>query len=636
MGNLEKLEDELYGRGEEGIAKRMKRRVLFPGTLRKPSTFWQERSPAQDSAGKSGRPKGSRTFLKIFLSAVILLFIAGTAAFIFLYLSTRGAEAEVVIHDRGPIESGELVTVPITYKNTSQIILREAELAIILPDDTRVQEESGTEVPAPPRIIKKLNDINPGTEETVEITVRFFGREREEKKVRATLDYRPDNVSARFSVRTTKSFFISRVPLGIVWEVPETITQGQDILIKLHYSSSGVNPFDNISLRLEYPPGFAFVSADPAPQLGDSLWNIGTIDPNKEGVIEIRGTLSGEEGQVKAFRGELGIFNQLTKEWRPYIDSSKDIKIAVTPLSVQAFLGEARAGSISPGDRLEFKLRYKNNTAVALKNISVHAFLQDSILDLNSLAASSGGVFDGAARAVVWGPGGTEELREIAPNAAGELKFTVQAKAQPSLSAPGDKNLKLRLRAVIEAAETPQELAGTKLASEDSIEFKLRSKVIFAARSLYRLSPILNSGPLPPRVGQKTTYTIFFEVKNFSNDLQNVEIRAPLPANVQWLGVSFPSNAGFVFDEGAHQVRWFVGTVKAGVGVSSPSLTAAFQIEITPSEADVGKALVLVNQPEFSGTDSFTNDAIQEKSDDLSTELRNDPGTKNSDWAVVR
>lgn len=633
MGQLDKLEEELYGQGEEDLTKRMRKRILFPGTLRHPKTFWQEETPHEHPQEEP--PSTIRkTAMKILFGALAVLGIAGISAFVFVYLGTRGSEAEVLIHDRGPIEAGELVTIPITFKNTSQTVLKEAELTIILPSGSILVDERG-EAPVPPRIIQKINDVEPGGEGTIEITTRFFGKEREEKPVQAILVYRPENVRARFSARANKSFFISRVPLALTWELPAALTQGQDVTIKVHYSSNAANPFENISLRLEYPPGFTFVSADPAPEIGENIWGIGTVSPDKGEMITLYGTIAGAEGEVKAFRGELGIFNRLTKEWRSYAESSQETKIAVTPLSVQTVMKGARAGNISPGERPEFKISYKNNTSVALKNITLRAFITGDIVDFSTVELNNGAVFDGVTHSLVWGPGGTSELREIAPGAGGEFNFSLQTRPKPMIRTSSDKNLTLRVRAVIESAETPRELAGTKLASEDAVEFKVRTKVIFTGKSLYRLSPILNSGPLPPRVGAPTTYTISFEIKNFSSDLHNVEIHAPLSANVEWQGITYPSDAGFVFVPGSHEVRWFIGTVPAGTGVLSPSLTAAFQVRVRPSEADRGRALVLVNSPEIVGKDIFTGELIDEKIDDLSTELKSDPDTRENDWRVV-
>lgn len=640
MGKLEELEEELYGKesGEE-LAKRVRQRIVFPKTLRRPPAAWfgRKRPPAPEDK------RGGRFLLKVFAALAAIVFLVMASFFVFLYLGTRGLEAEVRIYGRDAVESGEEVTVPVSFRNTSLVSLKEAELIITLPEGSLIRGVGGY-LPAPARIVKKLDDILPGGEETAEITVRIFGREGEEKAVEAAFLYRPENLRARFSSKTSKILTISHVPLVLSWEAPETVSRGQKAEIRLRYNSSAPLPFDNMSLKLEYPPGFLLESADPRPSAGETIWNLGVLEPGKEGSVLLRGVMSGEEGEIKSFRGALGKFNAATKEWQTFAESAKEVRVAVTPLSVQGFLSGAREKNIIPGEQLFLTLRYRNNTGFTLKNITVRAILEErysggsggqGVLEFNSLQIAGGGVFDSASRAIIWGPATTPGLRELLPEEGGELEFSIKTRSRPIVGGEGDKNLVIKFISSVGAAGIPKELAGTKLDSEDRLEFKVRSKVIFAGRSLYRSSPILNPGPLPPRTGQETAYAIFWEIRNFTSDLHNVEVRAPMPPNVKWKDKISPDDARLSWDAASGEVRWRIGEVAAGTGVIRPALAAAFQVSVTPSAADVGKSIILITGARLSGLDGFTGESIDEKIGALSTELREDPATGSSDWIVT-
>lgn len=632
MGKLEELEEELYGKEEpEELAKRTRRRVVFPTPVSRFPTTW---------LGRNGpRPKidfwdGGRIF-KFFLGALAIIFIIGGAVFVFLYLGTKGQEALVAVEGREEIQAGESLTIPIVFKNLSRVSLLEAELTVTLPRDSLLQE-GGIERVSPPLITRKIADLEPGKEGAEEITVRFFGKEGEEKKVEASLFYRPENLRARFSAKSVKIFRISHVPLAISWEAPSLLSRGQETEIKVRYNSSAPLTFENVFLRLDYPPGFSFISADPSPNTGDSIWRVGALSPGQEGSILLKGKITGEEGETKTFRAGLGFFNPLTKEWRPYSESNQEVKIAVAPLSVQAFLDGLKEKIINPGERLNFTIRYKNNTEFALKNVSLRAYPEGNILDLSSLAPEKGGVFDFNSRSVVWNSAGLADLGEIPAGKEGEVGFAVIARERPIVRGPEDKNLKVVLRSSIEAAGIPRELAQTELHSEEKLEFKVNSKIIFSAKALYRSSPILNSGPLPPRVGAKTAYAVLWEIRNFNNDLQNAEIRAKLPANIKWENAFWPQDFRITFDQGTSEVRWSLGSVKAGTGVITPALTAAFQVSLTPSEADVGDSPVLANEAKFSALDTFTGQNLEALAGELSIRTTEDPGTTSGDWAVIK
>lgn len=641
MSKLEKLEKELYREADDAELK--ERTEPHPFSKR------SERNPPRQWAEEEVRPEtvhetiiSRKTLIKFIAAGFAVFFIAVAMFALFLYLGSRGQEAKIVIFSRSPIESGEIVTIPITFKNVSKHPLREVELSVVFPASSLLVED-GIEREVPPRFAKKLADIAPGEEQTMQIKTRMFGHEGEERKVEAALLYRPENLSARFSVKESQVFIIGRVPLALAWDMPKLLSSGQEVLITVRYGSSAKAGFNNLSLRLSYPLGFSYVSANPSPDGGENIWKIGTFDPGEEGEIRVRGSVSGSEGELKPFRAELGTYNELTREWKTYSDSVSEASIAVSPLAVEGLYEESRDQTIEPGTPLIFTVKYKNNTSYTIRNVSVRATLEEApatekerVLEFISLEIEKRGVFDAVTRAIVWGPGNVEELREVKPNTEGKFTFRINTRERPLVRNENDKNISIVLRSKIEAAGVPEELAGTRVSVEDKAEFKVNTRVLFSGRSVYRASPIPNSGPLPPKVGQETIYTIVWEVKNFTNSLVNAEVRATLPPNVRWENKISPRDARITFDPASGEVRFAIGELQAGVGILSPTLVGAFQVSITPAEADLGKYPVLASEAKLTGKDGFTEKLIEGKLPRFTTELRDDSLTAMDDWKVVR
>lgn len=634
MTRIEEVEKKLYGKEkeyEEELERRGKWRVFFPRSPRRLPSSWTGQQPPTHVPEKNiiMRHPG-----RYFLGAAALLLILLGGVFVFLYLRTKGQEARIEIQSSDTTESGAIITIPVVYRNDSHTTLTEGEIAITLPADALLREQ-GQDIKPPPRVTKKIEDLKPGEQGVTEISVRLFGQERQDQLIDATYLYRPQNLGARFSAHATKTIRISHVPLSLSWDVPETLSRGQKVDIKVHYILSSNLSFENMALQMEYPSGFEFISADPKPTTDTNVWSIGTLQPEQEGIITIHGKMSGEEGEVKAFRGGLGSFNPSTKEWRPYSESSREIKIAVTPVSIQAFLGEhQREGVINPGQTLEFTYTYHNNTSATLKNVTVKAFFEGSVLDRRTFISRDGGAIDFDTGAAVWGPGNVAKLREILPGEGGELYLSVHLKDPPPIVNEKDKNFTVGVRSTIDVASISEELQGTQLHTEDHIEFKVSSKVMFSGKTLYGSSPIPNTGPLPPKVGEKTTYTVLWEVKNFSNDMENAEVTTALPSNVKWENVMVTDGVPITFDSASNQIRWHIGRIPAGTGVLTPTLRGAFQVSVTPAEADRGNAVTLTTESMFSGIDSFTGEAIEQKIKSLNTALQFDPTAKNSDWVV--
>lgn len=641
MSKLEKLEKELYQEEDDAeLDGRRRQRKFFGGSGEHPPRKWSEQEALPEIERETIVSR--RTLVKFIAAGFAVLFMGVAALAFFLYLGSGGTESRIAILGRSPIESGEIVTIPITLKNVSRSALREAEVSVTLPDDSLLIED-GKEREVPPRFVKKLDDLAPGEEKTFQVIARMFGHEGEEKKVEVVFLYRPEKFRARFSAKEAQVFVIGRVPLAIAWDVPKLLSSGQEVLINVKYTSSAKVEFDNLSLRLISPPGFKFVSANPQPEVGEDFWRIGSLEPGEEGEIHIRGSVSGEEGEVKTFRAELGVYNEFTKEWKSYSDSVAETNIAVSPLAVQGMYEESRDGHIEPGSSLTFSVKYKNNTSYTIKNVSVRASLEESpatarerVLEVTSLEIDKKGVFDAGLRAIVWGPGNVSELREIKPGAEGVFTFRIKTKERPLVRNADDRNISVVLASKIEAAGVPEELFGTRVSTEDIVSFKVHTHILFSGRSVYRASPISNKGPLPPKVGSKTTYTVAWEIKNFTNDIENSEVRTTLPPNIKWENTISPKDARILFDPASGEVRWRIGQLKAGTGILTPTLVGAFQISLTPSEVNLGDSLALTGESKFTGTDSFTEKQIEEKLPGFTTELREDPLTGQNDWKVVR
>ena len=621
MAKLEELEEELYREeGKEELEKRRQKKIF----LSLPSS----RLPHAWSGDNAGEPSPRMAIMrgraaKILLGIFLTLVVTGGALFVFLYFGSRPQEVSLRIESREEIESGETLTISIPYKNISRTPLREVELTIILPPGTRIKE-GGTEYEAPLRITKSISDLAPGEERLEELTVRMFGKEKEEGRVDAELGYRPENVGARFTAAASKMFRIVRVPLGITWEIPDTLAQGQDVDLLVRYSSNSRDTFSDLALRIDFPLGFTFKDASPK-QSDDGIWNIGDLRAGGSGVVTIRGAVTGDEGEIKTFRSGIGVYHYDSKSWTPYYDSFTETKIAVTPLFVRGQLERSQETAVSPGDQLRFSIHYQNNTLFPLKDVSVRTKIEGTILELPTMTIGQGGVFDFPTRSIVWGPANFERLREVPPGGSGDLSFSLLTKETPPVKSAADRELVIRLTSHIEASGIPQELVGTDLTHDDSAEFKVNSKVIFDGKALYTFSALRNSGPVPPKVGQKTTYAVLWEIRNFTNDLTNAEVRATLPPNVKWENVFVPTDAPISYSESSGEVRWKIGKIEAGRGVLNPARTVAFRVAVVPSEVDVGNVMTLINQATLSAEDRFTGSAVEKTLPAFITHTPDDP-----------
>lgn len=634
MGRLEELQEGLYGTEEDrGIVGRKKRRFALTPLGRRVPSDWHREGGEDESS-----PRGSWLSFRMslfFLIGGIVIFLIGAGAFVYFYLGADRKEAEITIGGRDFIEAGEAVTIPVTFRNTSQSALEDVQLAMSVPAGTLVKNDAGFALSGTPRIIEHIGKLAAGEVRTKEITVRFFGAEREGLNVEASLLYRPERLSARFSSSSSKRFTISAVPLGLFWEIPSRTDPRQKTEITLRYSSRSQVPFGDVWLRIDFPSGFTMESVTPKAAVGDSFWKLGTLGPGMEGQIVISGIFDGTGGEVKALRAGLGFFDERIKEWKPWREVTEEVTLSSSPFLLMTRINGKRDGVIDPGADVDVVVEYANRSAVTVRNVSIQVRIEGEVADLTSMTVASGGAFDALTGAVVWGPGGTEALRQVLPGQTGEVQMSVHTKKRLVMQSAADTNLTLRVRTSITAPDVPQELQGVKLSPDDTLESKVATIALFSGRAVFRASPIINSGPFPPQQGEKTTYVIIWEARNFTNAIENGELVARLPPNIRWESATYPSDADVSHNASTSEIRWRLGRLAAGAGVLAPARTAAFQISIVPAPSDVKKSPTLIHEANFSGKDMFTGQDVKARIDALTTELRDDTATTQKDWYVV-
>jgi len=60
------------------------------------------------------------------------------------------------------------------------------------------------------------------------------------------------------------------------------------------------------------------------------------------------------------------------------------------------------------------------------------------------------------------------------------------------------------------------------------------------------------------------------------------------------------------YDNNTRQITWTVPVVSAGSGSITPAYEAVFQIKVTPLSSQINQGVELINETNFTATDSFT------------------------------
>jgi hypothetical protein len=143
-----------------------------------------------------------------------------------------------------------------------------------------------------------------------------------------------------------------------------------------------------------------------------------------------------------------------------------------------------------------------------------------------------------------------------------------------------------------------------------------------------------NSGPIPPKADNESTYTISWTLTNTVNDASLVVVSAQLPVYVSWKGETLPSTESISYDPNTRKVTWNVGNVSFGTGFIYSPKQVSFKVGIIPSVNHVGSSPEILLPSSFSAKDLYTDKNISGSVSSMNT-IFSDLNFKQGDEKVV-
>lgn len=533
-----------------------------------------------------------------FLTILIILGIIFAGVGYYYYQKNTYSKAELRLEILGPetAELGEEVEYLVKYKNNSDFVLEEPKLVFQYPEYSVVEDDKSQRQEVP------LDDIYPGAENTMNFKGRLFGKENESRVATVWLSYKPKNLNARYERSNILTTVITRVPLTFEFDLPTKIESGKEFRFRLNYFSNVDFPLSSLRIFVEYPQGFEFIQSLPK-SLERTEWELALLNKTDGGRIEISGRVFGEPSEQRVFRARLGIWHEgdyiLLKE------AVRGVEIIRPSIFISWQVNGSPNYHANAGEYLQYEIFFKNTGEKALENLFLMAELDDNLLDLTTLQSFGGKLQEGTKR-IIWDHTMVPQLRLLGGMEEGKVEFWVKVKDDFNI-----KNPIIRTGIILSQVK-------------EQIDTKVNSKLIIAQKGYFSQGPFANSGPIPPQVGQTTTYTVFWQVQNLYNDVKNIKVKARLPLQVRLTGEFSPKESKFFFDPVSREIVWDIGDLSAGVGVVYPPPEIFFQLALAPDAAQKGQPALLISEARVTGEDSWSEVTMENKSSVLNTTLPDD------------
>ena len=577
--------------------------------------------PEKDKKADPKKKSKRRKWYIIGLLAVGVLAIVGSLVYVFFIRGSNFTGDNINIRIDGPsqVTSGDQVKYTIRISNQEKVNLENLALDLIYPDGFTFESATpATDSFGNSRF--ELGNLAAGEETAVEINGKMIGEADESKRLTAVLEYQPKNLSQTFNREESITTDISMFPVDLDVAFPSKVFAGGEVEFTIDLVNKSVDDVSDLQLQIDYPTGFDFKSSTPSPSQYKNVWQIAGLDSREREEIKVKGVLAGDDGDRKEFKIELGMIDDKSNF---FVQKDKTAEVSLVAPSVelaQSVDDKTEDVEVNPGDTLEYKIHYKNTGKADLTNVIVETTISKKVIDEGSIEVLDGNYEDSK---VTWDKNSIDRLEKVEPDQEGDLIFRVKISDPININDLNDKDLAVAAKTTLRTEDSEEVMAETT-----TLSAKIGTKITLKIEPHYYDfdGEQIGDGPLPPKVGETTKYRVYVLVSNSTSDVGDGRITINLPTGAAWTGQTETSIGHLTFDSG--QIIWDIGSIKAHTGTLIPRIEASFEIGITPISSQVGQFVTLIDKGEFVGKDSFLNKTIDEKAENITTDLQDDEKAK--------
>ena len=583
----------------------------------------EQEAPEADATKKKPRRR-YRIFILLGSLAIFILITLASSAYLFLGGNQISSDnIQVGISGPSSLGGGEVLSLQVGLTNNNSVPIESATLIVKYPPGTRSVGDS-------PRNLYEeripLEDIVPGDTKSSPVKAAIFGEENSEKEILATLEYRIGGSNGTFYKDSEPfKFTISSSPLVLQVESIGNVSSGQLVDVTVTAVSNATTPLRDVLITAGYPSGFDYQSSSQAPVYGENVWRIDELLPEEEVSITVKGIVTGlteESLQINFASGPADPENPYSLS-AALAESSVEFTVEQPFIEVAVNIaGQFNGVVIIPQDELaDVEIDVVNTLDEPIYDMVVEVVSEGNALDENSIT-SKRGFYDSNTDSVRWKVSNNPNFAEVNPGDTRTLEFTI-AQGQVKTTSAFDLVVNVFANRVSQSDDSEQ------LVSTITREGKYSSSVELGSQAGRNVGRFGDAGPVPPQVGETTTYTLTIVAEAGANDMNNAVVNTSLPAYVNWLD-EYDTQGAVDYNSVSKQLEWTVGDITTG-----QRKELSFQVSILPSSSQERNTPVLLNRQTLRANDGFTAELLQDTATPVTTELSTEAGFEKENGRVV-
>ena len=623
LNRIEELKSKLFSKNYQ---TKIERRDVFSHLYKNEvMDSWKTKEKVESDAAEKFFMKTSR-FKKFFIFSIVFFVLTlGYASYVFFAGGNTVSNDNIDISILGNnfTAGGEEFSLIIGIVNRNNSALELVDLVMEYPKGGSVDLSSDTE-----HFRVSLGTIPAGATRNENLKVILFGEQGSIRPIKIILEYRVAGSNAIFVKEKPYEVNITSTPINLLVGAPITISPNQEITLNVKVTLNATKAAPKILVKVDYPFGFTFLKSAPAPSFGNNVWDLGDIAPGAEHNIVITGKMVDVfDGEEKTFNISSGSQSNTDKSVIGVVFNSIKNIVAIKKSFIEAnlFVNGAfqREYAIDTKTPIKAEIRYVNNSDMKINNLQIKAKISGNAFNRNTILASQG-FYDSSNNTITWDKNSQNELKEINSDDSGSVSFSVSSLSLFSASGGILTNPSINIEVSISGRPAVESFAVNELNNSTSATVRIISDVGFSSKALYYSGHFTNTGPIPPKVGQSTTYTIMWTLSSTANNISKAQIKTTIPQWITFVGPIFPAGEDLKYNASTKEIIWNADRIPKGSGITGLARNVAFQISFKPSLSQVGAMPVIINDSILTGHDDFANVDVTVRKTKLNTNLNND------------
>ncbi len=585
-------------------------------------------------------------FYNFFMTIFLIALLGGLAygGYYYLHKNSGLSSIQLAISGNNEAAAGQELIYKVDYRNLSDVDLKDLEIRVVYPEnfvlagtDPQVSPNDPSATSTDPRIgVWKADNLPAHRSGEIEIKGKMFGLLGEKHEILASMTYTPANFNSEFKKEAALETDINDTGINFSVESSSSALVGEENIIDIKYKGGNDSYLNNFRLTLGPIDNLDFGKLGKDAQPG--IWDVTDVSQDeKEFKIPFK------------FKDKIADNETLTLDAGEVMTDAagnqRFYKIFEQPLNFELVKNDLNLNVIINGSRndqgidfdqtLNYSISYANKGESDMNNVVIMAVLKSDILDWTSLKDAHHGQISG--NVISWSKNEIPALASLGKGEEGTIDFSIKTLPLAQV-ASGNSGLDVTKKYEVDSyaqfsvgtADEGSDATSTPVVADESNDKTKSNVIVNKINSDLKLDEqvryfnsdniAVGSGPLPPKVGQTTSFRVFWHLTNNLHELDNLQVTAVLPQNVNYDGRPLASLGSVSFDPTTRKVTWTIGRLP----ITTYETDAEFSISVTPTETDRNKIMVLVSGSTVSAIDNETQSLISKTLSAKTTRLEDD------------